>query len=273
MADYKVTDTELTSIANAIRTKTGGNAPLAFPTGFTDAIAGISGGSSAELLAALINRTLTSCTVPDGVTVIPERSIFYHNPLIETVVLPSSVTIIGEYAFAGCESLDNFTFPPNLVTIDTAAFYGCLSLTEIILPNSCSTIGSNAFYQCTSATVIRVSSGISSIASSAFRGCSAATSVTIPQGVASIAASAFQDCTRLTSVEIPSTVTSISQYAFQGCSALQTVRILGTPTMHSTTFRNDSAITDIYVPWSTGAVTGAPWGATNATIHYDTPAS
>lgn len=47
MADYKVTDTELTSIANAIRTKTGGNAPLAFPTGFTDAISSISSGGVA----------------------------------------------------------------------------------------------------------------------------------------------------------------------------------------------------------------------------------
>ena len=273
MAARIVQTQSLTAVADAIRAKTGGNASLVFPTGFTDAIAGIGGGSSTELLAALINRTLTSCTVPDGITEIPERSVFYHNPLIETVVLPSSVTSIGEYAFANCTALENFTFPPNLASISTSAFSGCASLPAIILPNSCRTIGNNAFYQCTSATVIRVSSGISNIASSAFRGCTAATSVTIPQGVASIAASAFQDCTRLTSVEIPSTVTSIFQYAFQGCSALQTVRILGTPTMHSTTFRNDSAITDIYVPWSTGAVTGAPWGATNATIHYDTPAS
>ena len=28
--------------------------------------------------------------------------------------------------------------------------------------------------------------------------------------------------------------------------------------------------TDIYVPWSQGEVANAPWGATNATIHYDT---
>lgn len=38
MADYKVTDTELTSIANAIRTKGGTSAQLEFPTAFVSAV-------------------------------------------------------------------------------------------------------------------------------------------------------------------------------------------------------------------------------------------
>ena len=41
MADYKVTDTELTSIANAIRTKGGTQAQLEFPTGFVSAVQAI----------------------------------------------------------------------------------------------------------------------------------------------------------------------------------------------------------------------------------------
>ena len=47
MANYLVTDTDLTSVANAIRTKGGTSASLTFPTGFSDAIAAIpSGGVS-----------------------------------------------------------------------------------------------------------------------------------------------------------------------------------------------------------------------------------
>lgn len=38
MADYLVTDTELTSVADAIRTKGGTSASLSFPTGFVSAI-------------------------------------------------------------------------------------------------------------------------------------------------------------------------------------------------------------------------------------------
>lgn len=41
MADYLVTDTELTNIANAIRTKGGTNSSLSFPTGFVNAIGNI----------------------------------------------------------------------------------------------------------------------------------------------------------------------------------------------------------------------------------------
>lgn len=44
MADYRVTDTELTSIANAIRTKGGTSASLEFPTGFVSAIGSIPSG-------------------------------------------------------------------------------------------------------------------------------------------------------------------------------------------------------------------------------------
>lgn len=49
MAIYRTTDTELTSIADAIRAKTGGSSSLVYPTGFVSAINSIStsGGSSA----------------------------------------------------------------------------------------------------------------------------------------------------------------------------------------------------------------------------------
>ena len=48
MADYLVTDTELTSVANAIRTKGGTSASLSFPTDFVSAINAISGGLEYE---------------------------------------------------------------------------------------------------------------------------------------------------------------------------------------------------------------------------------
>lgn len=44
MANYLATDTDLTAVANAIRTKGGTSEQLEFPQGFLDAIDGISGG-------------------------------------------------------------------------------------------------------------------------------------------------------------------------------------------------------------------------------------
>lgn len=53
MADYKVTDSELTSVANAIRTKGGTQAQLEWPTGFANAVAAIPSGS-----ATLIEKSI-----------------------------------------------------------------------------------------------------------------------------------------------------------------------------------------------------------------------
>ena len=48
MADYIVKDTELTSVANAIRTAGGTNSLLSFPNGFVSAVNNISGGGGSS---------------------------------------------------------------------------------------------------------------------------------------------------------------------------------------------------------------------------------
>jgi hypothetical protein len=42
------------------------------------------------------------------------------------------------------------------------------------------------------------------------------------------------------------------------------------PTIANNAFAQCYFLTDIYVPWAEGAVANAPWGAPNATIHYNT---
>ncbi len=49
--DYLVTDTELKSVADAIRNKSGGASNLTFPSGFVSAIQGISGGKAFQVCA------------------------------------------------------------------------------------------------------------------------------------------------------------------------------------------------------------------------------
>ena len=49
MADYLVTDTELTSVADAIRTKGGTSAALSFPTDFVNAIDAIQTGGASRV--------------------------------------------------------------------------------------------------------------------------------------------------------------------------------------------------------------------------------
>ena len=73
----------------------------------------------------------------------------------------------------------------------------------------------------------------------------------------------------LTSFTIPANCVSIDNKAFNGDTSLTSVTFLGTlQHIDNAAFQGCTALTDIYVPWAEGAVNGAPWGATSATIHY-----
>ena len=61
------------------------------------------------------------------------------------VEIKSETQIIGEYAFAGCTSLESVTVPENVTQILKGAFEGCLSLSEVILPLSVKVIKDSAF--------------------------------------------------------------------------------------------------------------------------------
>lgn len=66
MADYKVSGTNLTSIANAIRTKGGTSAPLEFPDGFVAAIANIPTGQQPVLVTKTITENGTYSASSDN---------------------------------------------------------------------------------------------------------------------------------------------------------------------------------------------------------------
>lgn len=66
MADYKVSDTSLTSIANAIRTKGGTSASLSFPDGFVSAIQNIPTGGGSTLITKSIDENGTYAASSDN---------------------------------------------------------------------------------------------------------------------------------------------------------------------------------------------------------------
>jgi hypothetical protein len=67
-------------------------------------------------------------------------------------------------------------------------------------------------------------------------------------------------------------LTKIEDKAFQYTS-IKSVKFQNSvdnlPTLSSGSFTQTIGLTDIYCPWSEGEVANAPWGATNATIHYN----
>ena len=60
--------------------------------------------------AAFPNSSVTSVTIPDSITSIPDAA-FYNCGNLETIHIPVSVTFIGSYAFDGCPSSMTVTYP------------------------------------------------------------------------------------------------------------------------------------------------------------------
>ena len=116
------------------------------------------------------------------------------------VVIPDSVTSIGNGAFYNCSGLTSVTIPDSVTSIGDSAFSGCTGLTNITIPNSVTDIGEWTFYGCTGLTSVRIPDSETCIGYQVFYGCSGLTSVTIGNSVTSICFDAFSDCYRLVEV-------------------------------------------------------------------------
>lgn len=153
-----VQDASLTSVANAIREKTGDTDQLTFPSGFVSAIEGIStgGGATEPYIKETYDASgnLTNVTIP-GYTKIREHAFYYCSSLALTE-LPSGITSIGGYAFYMCTSLALTALPSGITSIGDDAFCGCAGLTSIIFEGTPTTIDSTAFRNCTNITSIKV---------------------------------------------------------------------------------------------------------------------
>ena len=131
---------------------------------------------------------------------------------VTSVVIPDSVTSIGDGAFSGCTSLASVTVGNSVTSIGSSAFNCCTGLTSITIPNSVTSIGYYAFCYCTRLTSVTIPNSVTSIGSGAFTGCTKLESVTFEpnSSVTLIEAGVFSDCTSLTSITIPNSVTSIA---------------------------------------------------------------
>jgi len=180
--------------------------------------------------------SLTKIILPQTLTTIGNYGFEYCSNLTG-ITIPSTVNSIGKYAFNGCSKLSGVSIPNNVTNIGNCAFQACNALVgSLSIPSSVTSIGILAFCG-TNYTSVSIPNSVTSIGSRAFIGCNMLSDITVDAGnlnYSSLNGSLFnKDQSTLIqypagkqgSYVIPSTVKSLGEYAIINCTKLTSVTL------------------------------------------------
>ena len=155
------------------------------------------------------SRTIENAIIKPGTKALITGLFDYREELSE-VVLPDSLTYIGDLAFSGS------------------------GITSIQIPESVTACGGSVFNSCLKLKSVSLSSGLKEITytnemmsyiNGFFSGCSELEEITIPDGLETIDAASFYFCSKLKKVVLPNSIKRIGGGAFAGCKELKTISI------------------------------------------------
>lgn len=176
---------------------------------------------------------LKNLTLGNTVTAIGDYA-FNGCDSLERVVLPSSLTNVGEVpaigreAFRDCKKLESVAFAENYnqITIGESAFSGCINLSKVVFPSNLVNMDAVNKVNC-------------AIGAYSFAGCTSLTELIGLEILEGIGDYAFSN-TGLTSIYIPATLSVFGASPFLGCK-LQSVELMDG---NNTLMQQDGAIYD-----------------------------
>ena len=122
---------------------------------------------------------------------------------VRTIIVPETVTYIGNNAFNGCSDI------------------------EIEVNGGLTFIGECAFNECNMLTKVGFGEGLVTIPPEAFSGCSSLRELRFPASLSLIDENAFEDCTGLVSIVLHGSLATVGDGAFYNCTSLKTLYLYG----------------------------------------------
>ncbi len=210
--------------------------------------------------------TATHVEVPQtigGQTVTQLAPYAFYETSVRQILLPDSITSIGEFAFSGCSRLVSIRLPAQLEELPNGMFESCFELYDVQLPDSITRIGESCFYGCYYLESIRLPRNLEQIGNYNFIICQwlerfevdedcvgfmtqddgtvllskdgkrlvcyapwqERSQYQVPDGVEVVDAMAFNDANALETVTFPQSIRQIGGGAFARCVRLQRVEI------------------------------------------------
>ncbi len=138
-------------------------------------------------------------------------------------MIKDGITVIGDYVFSGCSTLESFSISNTVSVIGASAFDGCENAEFNTDLSHVTSIGNRAFGTCRKLETVCISEDATGLDSCAFIECSGLKKVVISDGFAAIGTAAFSGCTSLEEVEIPVDV-KCGALAFENCASIKNIK-------------------------------------------------
>ncbi len=167
----------------------------------------------------ITENQLVSVSLPETIRTIGKFA-FAQNLSLEEIKLLSKIEMIPSECFFGCESLEEIIIPESVTEIGDKAFKECIKLSGVDIQNA-EKIGDRAFHNCKNLSYVGYSDKLKEIGAGAFNYCSIGGTLDL-SSVVKIGADAFCG-TKITKVILNDDLEVLEYGVFQSCSLLEEI--------------------------------------------------